>query len=106
MLIYLIDFISLGGKEKKLKQLEEYLYQSYFAVVFHKGSNKGNLGQALKKIIESSELLNLPYAELQQHSGGSRNIQYRVTGPSTEGIWGCTLRLFLLSNLPNQSLLM
>jgi len=65
------DLAALHIDEKnKLKRLEEYVYESYYKVLYYKGTDRSNLVQALKHIITSPKLLNLPFyygVQLQEH---------------------------------------
>lgn len=49
------------NEQDKLKMLEEYIFRSYHQAVFHKGAAKGNIVTALKEMVESKNLLNLPF---------------------------------------------
>lgn len=56
------DLSALSMSEsQKLKRLENYLFEIYHKILFYKGSNKSNIAQTVKDIINSPDLLNLPF---------------------------------------------
>lgn len=46
---------------EKMQRLEEYLFEAYHKVLYYRGTDKSNLCKALKQIIKSPDLLNLPF---------------------------------------------
>lgn len=51
----------LIDEASKLKRLEDHLFEAYHKVLFYKGTDNSNLARTLKKIIQSPQLLNLPF---------------------------------------------